>query len=99
MATEREPTREEIEELLALLPGFEEPGRSFAEWSKGSVDWERKIATLPYPGYADDVNRFYRLIHTPQWLFYGYQELKPKALAEDPETVPKRCKRCQEKLS
>jgi len=99
MGAEREPTPEEIEELLALLPGFEEPGRSFAEWSKGSVDWERKIATLPYPGYADDVNRFYRLIHTPQWLFYGYQELKPKALAEDPETVPKRCKRCQEKLS
>ena len=87
MATERETTAEEVLELLAFLPGFEEPGRSFADWDKGSFDRERKIATLPYPNYAEDVNHFYRVIHTPQWLFGGYLDLKPGELAQDPERI------------
>lgn len=88
MGTERVPTPREIDELLAFLPAFEDPAEPVAEWSKGSVEWESKRATLSYPSYSDAVMAFHRLIHQPQWLHIGYQDERPKDLAENPDRIP-----------
>jgi hypothetical protein len=54
-APSSQPSREEIDELIALLPSFENTDETIAEWSKGSIDWEAKWATLPYPSYSDAI--------------------------------------------
>lgn len=87
MPTDREPTREEIDELLAFLPGFEEPGRSFHKVHPGRRNEETGIVTIGCIEYAEDVDAFYQLIHSPQWLCFGYQEQSPQELARDPERI------------
>ena len=60
-------TPEEIDELLAFLPGFEQPGRKFIR------AWRGGDGTFPYPVYDEDVMAFFRLTGQGVWSDYQYE--------------------------
>lgn len=79
-------TPERIDELLAFLPAFEEQGRKFAVWEGGKKD-ERGVMTMPYPVYAEEVNRFFALASQRHWIDYDYLAKSPHEILADPERL------------
>jgi hypothetical protein len=69
-------TPEKIDALLAFLPGFEKPNRSFIrEWRGG------------YPIYDDDVDAFFTLASEDCWLDYEYQPAVAGKLLVDDDAI------------
>jgi hypothetical protein len=84
---ERPPTVEEVAELLAYLPHFENRKEPFAVWEGGWIDKEKKQFAWPYPTYADDVRAFFRLVSKPQWLRWEYRNKRTHELVADIEKI------------
>lgn len=69
-------TLEKVAALLAFLPGFEQPTRSFIrEWRGG------------YPVYDDDVTAFFSLVSEDCWLDYEYQPAVAGKLLDDDDAI------------
>ncbi len=65
-----QPTRAQIEELVAYLPRLYAEGfEPVLRWHGGKPD-AKGVWTLPYPQYNPVVEDFYRL--ATRWLDYGY---------------------------
>ena len=66
-------TPEKINQLLAFLPGFEDPNRKFI------IGW-----TGMQPFYAPDVSTFFCLVGNPIWMNTNYQPtLAAKQIMDD----------------
>lgn len=63
---------EKFDILLAFLPGFEQPGRTFQNGWKGMS-----------PVYADDVEAFYRWAKDPVWMDTEYDPARAGKLIQD----------------
>lgn len=75
---------EQIDELLAFLPLFEDPGAQFVERWVESDQTESGAMTLPYPVYTESVYAFYRLAGQPHWADYDYNPAEAgQMLADD----------------
>ena len=79
-------TVERIDELLAFLPGFEDPDREYIErWTGGKTAAGDLI--WPHPVYAPDVVAFFRLAGQSCWCDYGYQPAEAGAMLADDDLI------------
>jgi len=78
-----EITVEDIDALLAFLPRFERPGRTFATWGDVEKNADGSIS-MPFPVYDDDVEEFFGLVGRHGWIDPGYKpEEAARMLADD----------------
>ena len=77
------PTKEQLDELLAFLPAFEVPGRSFGE-ERGSDLKANGSITMPWVDYAPDVLKFFQVASQPCFLDVDYVSKNPGAWLETP---------------
>jgi hypothetical protein len=82
MAQEDWPRR--MDELLAFLPQLEVPGRAFVErWEGGERSAADGVMTARYPGYAADVEAFFRCASRSCWNDSGYDPVEAGAVIRD----------------
>lgn len=79
-------TKEQINELLAFLPAFEVPGRSFGE-ERGSELKANGSITMPWVDYAPDVLKFFQVASQPCFLDVDYVRKNPVAWLETPDFI------------
>jgi hypothetical protein len=80
------PSLGRIDELLAFLPAFETPNRTFIkEWACGGT-----TGHVPYPIYEDDVLEFFRMAGKPWWMDRSYQPRQARLMLEDVGAIPMR---------
>ena len=76
-------TREKIDQLLAFLPAFKQPGRKFFKTWVGGEDEASGTLIFPYPIYEDDVLEFFRLAGKTCWSDFGYNPSQAGAMLQD----------------
>jgi hypothetical protein len=73
-----------IDELLAFLPAFERPGRTYVKaWAGGP-------GCFPYPVYEDDVLAFFHVAGKPRWMDYDYKPGHARQMLEDGDAIQTR---------
>jgi hypothetical protein len=83
----RNPTREEVDELVSYLPIFSQEGYDpVREW-RGGESLTDGTHTFPWPIYREEVGEFFRLAGGEPWSDYGYQDKNPAAMLRDPRTI------------
>ena len=82
---QHEITRDDIDALLAFLPLFEMPGRTFTQWRGGEKSGD--VLTMPFPVYDEDVKEFFTLAGQSCWTDYGYKPEDAARMLEDEEFV------------
>ena len=82
------PTISDIDDLLAFLPLFRQPGRAFIERWVGGPSAKGDLV-FPYPAYPADVLEFFRLAGQPCWSDYGYNPRNARATVEDDAAMAK----------
>lgn len=80
------PSQEQLDELLAFLPAFEVPGRSFGE-ERGLESQPDRTFTMPWMEYAPDVLKFFQVASQPCFLDVDYVRKNPGAWLETPEFI------------
>ena len=80
------PTQEQLDELLAFLPAFEVPRRSFGE-ERGLETQPDGIFTMPWLEYAPDVLKFFQIASQPCFLDVDYVLKNPGAWLETPDFI------------
>jgi len=80
-------TPERIDELLAFLPRFKEPGREFILRWEGGNELESGAIQIPFPVYPDDVREFFRLASQPWWCDYEYVPAEAGSMIQDAERI------------
>ena len=81
------PRRSQVMELLAFLPGFRLPGRSFVlEETPARPDGTTTVTVL-HPGYPDDVVAFFTTIGRAPWIDTSYRKLRPERFVADPALI------------
>jgi hypothetical protein len=79
-------TGAQIDELLAFLPLFEVPDRTFIKRWEGGKSAGGGFH-VPYPIYDDDVQKFYRLAGQPWWSDRGYDPKRSVEMIQDDEFI------------
>ncbi len=74
-------TAEEIDALLAFLPGFEVRGRKFVR------KWRGGDGTFPFPEYEEDVVAFFRLAGRKVWSDYEYEPATAHEMLYDDDVI------------
>lgn len=83
----REPTSQDIEELVAFLPRlYAEDFTPINGWGGGTQGQDEGF-TLPWPEYDEVVVEFYRLASSECWADYGYQPEEAGRMLEDNELI------------
>ena len=80
-------TRDKIEQLLAFLPVFKQPGRKYFKSWAGGKDEESGTLTFPYPIYEDDVLEFFRLAGQTCWSDFDYVPARAAAMLQDLDRI------------
>lgn len=83
------PDRSRVGELLAFLPGFDVPGRSFFLDESPAPPGGGAAAPIPHPGYPDDVVAFFVAIGRSPWIDANYRKLRPERFVADPALIPR----------
>ena len=76
-----------IDELLAFLPLFDVPDRTFIKRWAGGKQGGSGGFHVPYPIYEDDVMQFYGLAGQPWWNDYGYDPRRSGEMLQDDEFI------------
>ena len=75
-------TRPDIDQLLAFLPKFEDPGfEPIERWAGGTQ--ASGALTWPYPIYAPEVMAFFSLAGQSPWNDYSYNPAEAGAMLQD----------------
>jgi hypothetical protein len=77
-----EITSEDVDALLAFLPRFERPGRTFARWGEAERNADGSVSP-PFPVYEDDVEEFFKLIGQRGWIDYDYRPGEAGRMLDD----------------
>jgi hypothetical protein len=81
-----EITADDIDALLAFLPLFERPGRTFARWGEVEKNADGSIS-LPFPVYDEDGEEFFSLVGQRGWLDYGYKPEEAARMLADADFI------------
>lgn len=83
----RNPTPQEIEELLAFLPVFEAEGFSPVEhWAQSPCDSPHPV-TAAWPVYNPAVAQFYQVASQVWWCDYDYQPAQAWEMLQDDTSI------------
>ena len=79
-------TVERVDELLAFVPGFDDPNREYIErWTGGET--ADGALVWPHPVYAPDVLAFFNLAGQPCWSDYGYKPAEAADMLADDDLI------------
>ena len=81
----REPTLQEIDELVSFLPRLYAEGVAAIERWDGGAQREDGISTIPWPEYREVVREFFRLASGECWSDYDYRAEKAGQMLENDE--------------
>lgn len=87
--SEKMPSRDDIEKLLAYLPLFEQRNRQFIKQWNGGEKLENGSITLAYSVFEEDVEHFFRLASEPCWMNSKYNPETAGHMIEDRQYVSK----------
>lgn len=77
------PTAADIDELLACVPGLQQPGVKYIEtWEGGETD-AAGVMHVPYPRYTPQVQSFFRLAARECWADYDYDPATAREMVRD----------------
>ena len=86
MESTRNPTLDEIHELVSFLPILYADGyEPVTRWEGGKQ--KDGTFTLPYPIYDDAVDRFFKTASGEQWADYGYIPENASQMIQNDELV------------
>lgn len=79
----RNPTKEEIEQLISFLPIFGQDGFDpIAKWEGGEAGLDG-VCTFPWPVYKVEVMNFFSLVGRDPWCDYDYARKDVPALIRE----------------
>jgi len=83
----RNPTPEEIEELIAFLPRLYKPGFSpVMKWHGGDKD-DDGVITMPWPEYEPIVMEFFKVAEWECWTDFDYLSTSAGLTLDDEDAV------------
>jgi hypothetical protein len=84
----KEPSKQDIQELIAFLPVFAAEGFDpISDWSGGEL-LPGGAYSFPFPVYHPAVERFFQLAGKEPWCDYEYMKKDVPALLQDPDFLP-----------
>jgi len=83
----RNPTKQEIAELVAFLPILYADGFEPVVEMSGRPPREDGVTAMSYPDYAEEVEHFFRLAARRCWTDSGYSPAEAGSLLDDHEAI------------
>jgi len=87
MKNTRNPTKEEIAELVSFLPKLYAEGfNSVKQWRGGQKD-QSGVISMPYPEYDAIVDEFFYAAANECWLDYNYRPEEARQMLDDEDFI------------